>query len=333
MSYAALGAENWQAAAESEATAEGSAQLGVPKGCIDIAKGQDYETKAGREEAAKDIAECAADAACALEGIPPGICGPAARYVIAPLIDIWNGWFGNQEEWDAYYQQKAETAAYFARMAQVADAENEMVQALNLVTVRLIEAHDKLRSALKGRLGGPKKRSWELRGFGSRSLPTEQYEYDTDARLLLARHGLPLVTHTALRDPRGRLLWLPPRIFARFQERCRGDAVAKAACGANLVRLIVPPWLTKLRAAAARAEAEIVALAAADQAAAKATAKARAARAAGAKRGAAFRKKAIAQREAYAARRAAFSTRTLVGASVLLLGGAGAWWVYRSRKG
>lgn len=181
-----------------------------------VSSDADYDTKAGREKAAKDAAECAADGACAVYKVPPGLCGPVARSIMGGAINIWNSLFGNQEEWEQYYRDQAYVKRLFAQVEAAQAMDAEILFALRDSIARIIDLSDSLLGpgilGKKAPLQGPEAGEYAGRpGPGWHLTPS-----DVAARVALRSAGLPLHSRPTPATKGER--WFPPNLVMMYHE-------------------------------------------------------------------------------------------------------------------
>lgn len=190
--------------------------------CSDQAKSADLDTKAGREEATKNAAECGADAACAYYQVPPGVCGPIGKAIAGEAIKVWNSIFGDDSAQRAALKQRKETSAFFASQNRLLDLETQMAADLASSTKKLIDFYNQMIPRRKGTYGtGPEYSStfntWS-KDWGADKITVTGYANDLAMRKWLAASGLLHETKwlTAKDKADGRVY--PPNLMARMLE-------------------------------------------------------------------------------------------------------------------
>lgn len=98
------------------------------------------DSAASRRARAEQLARCAADAACASYGVPPGACGAIGGEIAGHIIAQWDDWFGNSDEWAAYRERQAYLAAENERLSAAIEMRTAMSDELYYAAGRIAAA-------------------------------------------------------------------------------------------------------------------------------------------------------------------------------------------------
>lgn len=233
--------------------------------CVKL-KSADIETKAGREQAFKSSAKCAAEAACTYYSggaIPPGACSTVAGPIADTAIQVWNSVYSMFSPDDAYER------AVLAAQVQVPMAYVQLKR-LSLwfaahyhnVIAGLIQFHDKELPDKKGALGGGTPTQTQLVLGESKYNKPEYFPYihygnNRPAALALGAEGAPAAVCGATGT------WCsPPDLFKVYSDWANTHGTAgsiEQLQKLNEVAKLQAAWMLALDTAALRVQAKIAA--------------------------------------------------------------------------
>lgn len=207
--------------------------LGATADCASQLQSANLSTKAAREQSVTAAAECTATGYCATYGIPPGVCGPAAKAVAGEAIKIWNSIFGDDSAQQAALLRRKQAAAYFAALNQMLDLDNQMAADLAAATAGLINYHDQLMPSRKGKYGGKQPYTQQMQtwsqAYGKQAITIQGYADDAPMRAQLVSYGLVRETQylSAAEQQAG---WVQaPKLLPRVLYNAESYAQAKVA--------------------------------------------------------------------------------------------------------